>query len=468
MKEKKKFRLFDAVLMAVVVILVVESAAPAAAIGSSQFFWWGILLILFFLPYGLISAELGTTYTGDGGIYDWVKMAFGRRWGARVAWFYWINFPIWMASLAVLFTEVMTQIFGLELGTPVLILGQLVFIWAVTFISCFPVSDSKWILNLAAFAKVAIMVCLGVLGIYHAVTKGIANDFSGRALLPSFDLESLSFISVILFNFLGFEVVTTLASDMENPKKQIPQAIIFGGILIAFFYLFAAFGMGAAVPADQLSTSGGLIDSFILLVGGINPFVIIIGLLFMYTLAANLISWALGVNYVAFYAAKNHDMPKVFAKENPKNEMPVGASIVNGIVASVLVIAAPFIPNENIFWAFFALNVVALLISYIMMFPAFLKLRKIDPDQERPFKVPGGPTLLKIIAYVPFILLVITLFFSVVPLSSTEFSEKIPILIGTVVATIIGEICIRLGDKEYAKKQVEKNQDKRSVEHENN
>ena len=84
MKEKKKFRLFDAVLMAVVVILVVESAAPAAAIGSSQFFWWGLLLILFFLPYGLISAELGTTYDGEGGIYDWVKKAYGRKWGARV------------------------------------------------------------------------------------------------------------------------------------------------------------------------------------------------------------------------------------------------------------------------------------------------------------------------------------------------------------------------------------------------
>ena len=87
MKEKKKFRLFDAVLMAVVVILVVESAAPAAAIGSSQFFWWGLLLILFFLPYGLISAELGTTYDGEGGIYDWVKKAYGRKWGARVALF---------------------------------------------------------------------------------------------------------------------------------------------------------------------------------------------------------------------------------------------------------------------------------------------------------------------------------------------------------------------------------------------
>ncbi len=75
---------------------------------------------------------------------------------------------------------------------------------------------------------------------------------------------------------------------------------------------------GAAVPADQLSASGGLIDSFILLVGGLNPFVVLIGIFFMYTLAANLISWSLGVNYVALYAAKNHDMPLILASKKVK------------------------------------------------------------------------------------------------------------------------------------------------------
>ncbi|WP_088825599.1 APC family permease [Listeria goaensis] len=457
MLEKKKFRLFDAVLMAVCVILVVESAAPAAAIGSSQFFWWIALLILFFLPYGLISAELGTTYDDEGGIYDWIKRAFGRKWGGRVAWFYWINYPIWMASLAVLFVEVGGQIFKLNISTPVSIFIQLIFVWLVVLISCYPVSDSKWILNVAAFCKVAIMISLGALGIYFAITKGLANDFSGKALLPSFDLQSLSFISIILFNFLGFEVVTTLASDMENPKKQIPQAIIYGGILIAFFYLLAAFGMGAAIPTSELSTSSGLIDSFIMLVGGINPFVIIIGLMFMYTLIANLISWALGVNYVAMYAAKHNDLPSVFGKVNKKNEMPIGSSILNGIVASVLIVIAPLIPNENIFWAFFALNVVALLASYIMMFPAFLKLRKIDPDRERPFKVPGGKVVLRLITFVPVVLLVVTLIFSAVPLngSSAELNEKIPILIGSIIAFVIGEICIFVAGKKKEKNREE-------------
>lgn len=457
--EKKKFRLFDAVLMAVCVILVVESAAPAAAIGPSQFFWWISLLILFFLPYGLVSAELGTTYDDEGGIYDWVKRAFGRRWGGRVAWYYWINFPIWMASLAVLFVEVMTQIFSFHISTMTSIIIQLVFVWIVTLISAFPVSDSKWILNIAAFCKVAIMVSLGVLGIYFAVTKGLANDFSGKALLPSFDLNSLSFISIILFNFLGFEVVTTLAGDMDNPKKQIPQAIIIGGALIAFFYVLAAFGIGASIPVGDLSTSGGLIDSFLLMIGHNNWFVIIIGIMFMYTLAANLISWALGVNYVTMYAAKNQDLPKVFRIASKKTDMPIGANVMNGVVASVLIIVAPFIPNKDIFWAFFALNVIALLFSYMVMFPAFLKLRKSDGKRVRPFKVPGPKWVIRLVAFVPMILLGITLIFSAVPLngSSAEITGKVPILIGFVITAVIGEICIRVANGKKEDKKDENN-----------
>ncbi len=451
--EKKKFRLFDAVLMAVVVVLVVESVAPAAAIGPSQFFWWAALLILFFLPYGLISAELGTTYDDDGGIYDWVRKAFGKRWGGRAAWLYWINFPIWMASLAVLFTGVIEQTLQIKMGTWTNVLVQLVFIGVITLICCYPIADSKWILNLAAIAKIVIILSLGILGIYVAVTKGVASKFTVETMLPKFDLKSLSYISVILFNFLGFEVVTTMASDMQNPKKQIPQAIVFGGILIAFFYVFAAFGMGVAIPASKLSASGGLMDSMLLLVGHHNWFIFLIAILFMYTLAANLISWSAGVNYVASYAAKNNDLPAIFGKLSQKNDMPVGATVLNGVIAAVLVVAAPLIPNPDLFWAFFSLNVVALLGSYILMFPAFWKLRKDDPNTERPFKVPGNKLMINLMTWIPVTLLIITLIFTAIPLngSASEINGKGPILIGSIITVIVGEICIAHAEKKDKK-----------------
>lgn len=438
--KTKKFRLFDAVLAAVCIVLVVESAAPAAAIGNSQFFWWIFLLIGFFLPYAMISAELGTAYEDEGGIFDWIKRAFGAKWGSRAAWYYYINFPLWMGSLAVLFTDVIGSVFKLQLGTFSSIVWQLVFIWAVVTVSCFKISDSKWILNIAAIFKAVLMLAIGILGIYASITRGSANDFSPATFVPGLNIHSLSNISVIIFNFLGFEVVTTFASEMQNPGKEIPRAIILGGIFIAAFYILAAFGISVAVPAKELTASSGLIDSFMLLTGKTGGFLItIFGLMFLYTLAANLISWSLGVNYVACYAAQQGALPSALGRTD-KNDMPIGANIINGIIASLIVLAAPLIPSEDVFWSFFALNMVTLLMSYILMFPAFLKLRRTDPKAKRPFKINGGEGKLKLMTYFPMALLVLSVIFSVVPLDKTEFSSKLPLIVGTVVAVAIGEV----------------------------
>ncbi|MGJ7911074.1 APC family permease [Neobacillus sp. LXY-1] len=459
MENKKKLRLFDSVLMAVTVVLVAESVAPAAAVGPSQFFWWILLLIGFFLPYGLVSAELGTTYDDEGGIYDWVKRAFGPRNGGRVAWFYWINYPLWMGSLAVLVPTTITEIFGHEFGSISAIIISLAFIWIVTVISFFRISDSKWILNMAAIFKVFIMVSLGGIGIYFAFTQGVANTFNMKTMLPSMDISSLSFLSVIIFNFLGFEVVTSMAGEMDNPQKDIPKALIMGGALIAVFYLLAAFGIGVAIPFKELTTDSGLIESFSTLLGsGAGWFVAIIGLMFIFTLAANLISWAYGVNYVALYASENHSLPKIFKWKNEKTEMPIGAPLLNGIIASVLVVIVPLMNNfglEDIFWSFFALNMVTLLASYLFMFPAFLKLRKMDPDRERPYKVKATGFMLKVIAYVPFVLLLMSVVFTVVPLnlSKDEIVGKLPLLIGTITSVLIGEFFINRSLKQKDHKQ---------------
>lgn len=441
MQEKiKKFRLFDAVLAAVCIVLVVESSAPAAAIGNPQFFWWFFLLIAFFLPYGLISAELGTTYEGEGGIYDWVERAFGPRWGSRVAWYYYINFPLWVGSLAVLFTDIIVGISGRQLPLALTLLLQLAFIWTVVFVSNYKISESKWILNIAAILKALLMLAIGVLGIYALVTRGAANDFAPATFLPSFTGGGLSYVSVIIFNFLGFEVVTTFASEMRNPKREIPLAIITGGIIIAFFYLFAAFGISVAVPASDLSASSGILDSFkLLLLRDRGVFITIIGLVFLYTLVANLLSWSLGVNNVACYAAKRGALPRFLAIEDRKRGMPVGANITNGVIATLIVLAAPLIPSADIFWSFFALNMVTLLLSYIMLFPAFLRLRKLDPERPRPFRVSGGRVFLRFFTYVPMILVLLSLFFCIVPLDRAELSSKLPLLFGTLLAILIGE-----------------------------
>ncbi|MRR29970.1 amino acid permease, partial [bacterium] len=108
---KKVLRSLDMTLFTVCAILVMDTLAPSAAIGPSSISWWLITLVLFFIPYGLITAELGTTYPEQGGLYVWIKNAFGEKWAARTTWLYWINVALWMPSVYILFAGMFSQLF---------------------------------------------------------------------------------------------------------------------------------------------------------------------------------------------------------------------------------------------------------------------------------------------------------------------------------------------------------------------
>ena len=452
MEKKKKFKLFDAILATVCITLVAESVMPTAAIGNSQYFWWIFLIIAFCIPYGMISAELGTTYQSEGGMYDWVKRAFGAKWASRVAWNYWINFPLWIASLAVAMTDVIVGIFDIELSIWWLLILQLGYTWLVSFLGTQRIGESKWIVNIGTFFKIAFMISLGILGIYvYAKTGESANPIKSVSdLLPSLDLAGLSFLSVIIFNFLGFEVVATYADDMEDPKKEIPKALIIGGTLMALFYVLPATGINIAMSLEDAEASG-ITESFMILLTklGMNPdliriIVIIVGLMFIYTMVANIVSWSFGVNSVAKYSADDGGLPKVFSKTN-KQGVPYMASIMNGIVASIIIVIGIILGQvsetaSNLFWTFFSLSLVTLLLSYMPLFLAFLKLRKTDKT-ERVYKVRGSDGFIKLFAIVPFILLVLGIIFTLFGDFTWEFiSSNMPLIIGAGISLIIQEI----------------------------
>ena len=451
-KKKKKFKLFDAILATVCITLVAESVTPTAAIGNSQYFWWIFLIIAFCIPYGMISAELGTTYPSEGGMYDWVKRAFGAKMASRVAWNYWINFPLWIASLAVAVTDVVAGIFDIELNIFWLLVLQLGYTWLVSILGTKRIGESKWIVNIGTFCKILFMVGLGILGIYVFIKTGeSANPIeSAMDLLPTMDLLGLSFLSVIIFNFLGFEVVATFVDDMENPKREIPKALIIGGVLMALFYILPATGVNIAMSLEE-AEAAGITDSFLILLTriGINAditraIVIIVGLMFIYTMVANIVSWSFGVNSVAKYSADDGGLPKVFSKTN-KEGVPYMSSIMNGIVASAIIIIGIILGEvsesaSNLFWTFFSLSLVTLLISYIPLFLSFIKLRKTDKT-ERVYRVPGGKVITALMAYVPFILLVLSVIFTLFGDFSGEYiNSNIPLIVGVVVSVIIQEI----------------------------
>ncbi|MBQ6283106.1 MAG: amino acid permease [Bacilli bacterium] len=461
MEKKKKFRLFDAILGTVCLTLVCESVMPTAAIGNTQYAWWILLLIGFCLPYGMITAELGTTYPSEGGMYDWVKRAFGPKWAGRVAWNYWVNFPLWIASLAVAVTDIICGMFNVELNIWLILLIQLAYIWLVTFLSTKRIGESKGVVNLGTAFKVFLLLGIGILGIYTVIKTGeSANPITSfKDLIPDFSLNidtGLPFISIILFNFMGFEVVGTWVDDMDNPKKDIPKALIFGGLLMAIFYILPATGFNIALSPDVVGEMDPenvveVLTALFAAVGigasALKVLVIIAGFMFIYTFIANIASWSFGVNSVAKYAADDGSMPKMFSKTNEEG-VAVNGAIINGVVASLIVIGgvvASLISEdfEAGFSLFFCLSWITLLVGYIPMFMAFLKLRKTDANVERPYKVPGGKFMIKVAAIVPFIILILGVVFTLFGDFSLEYiQDNIPLLAGVVLSFIIEEILV--------------------------
>jgi len=163
-------------------------------------------------------------------------------------------------------------------------------------------------------------------------------------------------------------------------------------------------------------------------------------------MVANIVSWSFGVNSVAKYSADDGGLPKIFSKTN-KQGVPYMASIINGIVASVIIVIGVILGNvsevaSNLFWTFFSLSLVTLLISYIPLFLAFKKLRKSDKT-KRIYKVPGGNILINLMTYVPFVLLILGVVFTLFGDFTMEYiSSNLPLIIGVIVSLGIQEILV--------------------------
>ena len=456
--KKKKFKLIDAILGTVCLTLVCESVMPTAAIGNQQYFWWIFLLIAFCLPYGMITAELGTSYPKNENMYDWVKRAFGPKWAGRVAWNYWVNFPLWIASLAVAVTDIIAGIFNVELSITMLLILQLGYVWLVTFLSTQRIGENKHVVNIGTFFKIFLLLGIGLLGVYCVFkTSKSANPITGiKDLFPSMDLASWSFISIILFNFMGFEVVGTWDEDMDNPKRDIPKALIIGGLLMAVFYILPSAGFNVALSPDVVAKMDpeNVVEVLVTLLStvGLSGMVLkavvgVAGCMFIYTFVANIASWSYGVNEVAAYAAEDGGMPKSFAVKNSEN-VPVRAAIINGIVATFIVVGGIVanLISEDFgagFSLFFKLSWITLLIGYAPMFLAFLKLRKTDPNTKRVYKVPGGNLMIKLMAWVPFIILVAGIIFTLFGDFTMEYiKDSYPLYAGVIFSFICEEILV--------------------------
>lgn len=434
-------------LFTVCAILVVDTLAPSAAIGTSSISWWLITLVLFFIPYGLITAEMGTTYPEQGGLYIWIKRAFGEKWAARSTWFYWINVALWMPSVYILFAGMFAQLFFPDLSLWGQIIIGLVMTWITVGIGVISLETSKWVPNLGAILKFVIIAVIGVAAIIFGANHGVANELSFQSMLPTWG-AGLFFLPVIVYNFMGFELMSGAGSEMKNPGKDIPRAIIISGVLIAFFYILGTLGMLIALPVEELGLIGGIVDTLRILLGEsqlAGVVVTVLGIGALYTFLANMVTWTMGANKTAAEAANDGELPAFFGKLHKTNKTPVGAFVLTGIISSVVLVVYGFMAGsaEELFWSLFAFSSIVFLAPYLAMFPAFVKLRFKDKDIKRPYKVFGGNTFAIILAAIcELFILQAIVFFIWVPGEPIDWAFALPVLAGIVLTVVVGEILL--------------------------
>lgn len=451
MTHVKTLKQGDIVLFTVSAILLLDTLTAAASVGPSSVFWWVFLGIIFFIPFAMICAEMGCSYPEQGGIYAWIKNAFGRRWASRATWAYWVNTAVWIPAIFILFAGVFKQMFAPELSLTWQIALGVLLTWLAVIVNVVALDIGKWIPNLGAILKVIIFLAITVGAYLYTRDHGMANPLTLESMKPDWG-SSLQYIPAIVYGMLGFELVSASSNEMKDPARDVPRAIFISGAIIITLYILGTIAVLSAIPAGDINLVEGLIDTFNLFFGGSpagNSFVLVLGVCALYTFFSNGVTWSLGCNRAAAEAAQEGELPRIFGYEHPRLGTPVGAAVLMGIVSTFILLLYGFLSgsNEDLFWSLFAFSAVIFLLPYEGMFLAFIRMRLRDPAHSRPYKVPGGIGVARLLAWICFLVLALSIvLFIYVPGEGIDWT----VFTGVIVTLAIGEVVIRYAERTRA------------------
>ena len=440
--QPKTMGIFSMTLFAVSAMITLDTVATSSALGVQSITFFILFAIIFFVPYGLVTAELGSGWPEEGGIYVWVREAYGQKWGTFTAWLYWVNVAYWAPAVFVVFAGTLATAFwpGMTRGWEEFIVIAL--IWVMVGIGILPMSLSKWVNSASAAVKVAVLVMIGLVGAVFVVRNGAANSFAPSAWMPSFG-ANWSFLPIIIYNFMGFELMSSAAGAVKDPRRDIPRMLLFAGAIIVGAQLLGNFGILAAIPLKNLSIVSGMADamklSFDAVLGGAATVIYdVFIVLLLFSFIGNMVTWSIGANHSMASTGLDRSAPGVFGHVNKRFLTPDYAFVLMGVLATALTVVnyAFFATKESVFWSIFALSSIVFLFPYVLMFPALLVLRKKQPDTPRPYTVPGGKAgaWVSVLLTMAGVIFAIVLFFYLVPEGTPKTTYWIVTAGGTAIA----------------------------------
>jgi basic amino acid/polyamine antiporter, APA family len=354
--------------------------------------------------FGALSfAELGAAIPEAGGEYAYLRRGFGPQWGFLFGWMHSIvGRPSSMSSIAAgiarfasfLIPAVAAPIFTLHMPAFAGLRPYVfVFTWAqpvavlwlgiMTIVNYLGVRLGGAVQVVLTLVKiVSVLLVIGV-AFFSGVGSHPADPVWPVALNGGILTAFLAALAAALWAYDGWEDLNLVGSEVENPQKNFPRALLGGVALVAAIYLLFSAACLRALPFDAVANSSHIASDVVERVAGH-------GAAYWMTLAmvisaiGSLNSSVLSGARVPYAMARDGLFFKIADGIHPKFLTPSRALIFQGVLAGLMALTGTFEELTNLFifagWIFYGLAVVAL-----------FRLRKTEPEMPRPYRCWGYP-----------------------------------------------------------------------------
>ncbi|MDX6544533.1 MAG: glutamate:GABA antiporter [Gaiellales bacterium] len=396
-KLQKSLRSLDMLFFTICALVGLDTLGQVSSWGAQTFTWLIVVAVFFVLPYALIMAELGSSFTQEGGPYEWMKLSWGRFWACIGAVLYWVTNPLWVGgSLAFISTAAWSDnISTIGTGTIGDYAFKAIFIWISIGVAIVSLRRGKWIPNAGAIVRIGVLAFFSVTVLIYAIEHGV-HGYSVHQFGPS-TAVFLGLVPLLLFNYVGFELQNGAAEEMIDPQKDVPKSVALSGVVTVLAYSIPIFGILAVLPASSISGIGGFLDAvhktFSVYGGAQNFMVDLMALGFIFALVTSGSVWMMGSDRIQAVAAYDGAFVGWFGVFNKFFGTPVRVNVMSGVVSTIFMVAAEHFAtgsNASTFTVVLYLATSTTLLSYLLIFPAVIKLRYSHPDVHRPYRLPFG------------------------------------------------------------------------------
>jgi amino acid transporter len=381
----------------VAAVISLRNLPTIAEYGWGSVFIFALACVGFMTPISFAAAELGSGWPKAGGIYEWVKEAFGSKSGALAIWADWAENLVWYPTVLSFIAAALAYVIVPDWANnrAWLFSVMMVVFWGTTLANFLGVRASAristWGTVLGSIIPGALLIVLGI-GWWASGHKLAAAYTGAGSLVPGLNITNLVFFSGVLLAFAGMEMAGFVAGEAKNPKKDIPRATLLANVILVVLYVLGTLAIAFVVPAKEIQLNSGLLQAFQVFFDkfGVSWLLRPLAVLIFAGGIALLSTWMYGPAKGFMRAASEGDYPKIFQGHNDQLA-PTAVLLVQAVVGTLFALLFLFEPTiSTSYWILSALTTQLLVIMYVLMFAAVIRLRYSQPNTERPYRIPGG------------------------------------------------------------------------------